>query len=378
MAENQDQERHLPASEKRLEQAREEGHVPRSRELSGALLLGVAGGLLAFSGEGLARDLATLLADGLAFDRTALDLPASALTRLSRLSASGFMAIAPLLGAITLAALAAPLAIGSWNFSTQALMPQVSRIDPSAGLGRLFSRDSLIELGKAVAKALLVGGIGAWVVWDGREAFIALGGQPTAAAIGHLGSQMGHAFLVLAAGLAAIAAIDVPVQLWRYHSGLRMTMEEAKRESRESDGDPQVKQRVKTLQREMARRRMMAEVPKADVVIVNPTHYAVALAWQSGRMRAPRVVAKGTELVAQKIRELATAHQVPIVDAPPLARALHKHAEVGAEVPAALYQSVAQVLAYVFQLRRGAKVRPPSHIDIPAGLDPLEGEQANP
>ncbi|APV51404.1 flagellar biosynthesis protein FlhB [Betaproteobacteria bacterium GR16-43] len=367
-----DQEKTLPASEKRLEQAREEGHVPRSRELSGALLMAVAGGLFIASGEGLSRDMAALMSSGLSIDRASLDVPGIALERFSRLSVQGLLAVAPWLLAMCLAALAAPLAIGSWNFSTQGFMPDFNRLNPMSGLGRMFSRDALIELGKAVAKATLVGGIGLYVVWDGLDGFAALGSTATPAAIALLGERMGHAFILLAAGLAAIAAVDVPVQLWQYHAKLRMTPEEAKRESRESEGDPMVKGRIKSLQREMARRRMMAEVPKADVVVVNPTHYAVALKWQGGKAAAPVVVAKGSDLLAHKIRSIAYDAGVTVVDAPPLARALHKHAEVGDPIPAPLYEAVAQVLAYVFQLRRGMRVSPPSHVEVPAGLDPLE------
>jgi flagellar biosynthesis protein FlhB len=184
--------------------------------------------------------------------------------------------------------------------------------------------------------------------------------------------------MVLAAGLIVIALIDVPYQLWDYHKGLRMTLEEVKREARESEGDPKLKARIRSQQREMARKRMMAEVPNADVVVTNPTHYSVALKYRDGAMRAPQVVAKGADLVAQKIRELAAKHGVPTLEAPPLARALFRHAEIGDEVPPALYNAVAQVLAYVHHLRHfmkfgGNAPQTPTDLEVPAGMDIVEG-----
>ena len=200
------------------------------------------------------------------------------------------------------------------------------------------------------------------------------------AALASLGDLVIRDFMVIAAALLAVALADVPLQLWQHARGLRMSAEEVKREARESEGDPQLKARIRQLQREAARRRMMSAVPKADVVVTNPAHYAVALAYQSS-MGAPRVVAKGRDEVAARIREIAAEHGVPLLAAPPLARALYAHAEIDAEIPAVLYNAVAQVLAYVYQLRsavRGRAPAAPEHIEVPTGLDPLAADALPP
>jgi flagellar biosynthesis protein FlhB len=183
------------------------------------------------------------------------------------------------------------------------------------------------------------------------------------------------AFCALVLAMVVIASIDVPFQLWRFYSGLRMSAEEVRREQKESDGNPQIKGRIRQLQREMAKRRMMQEVPKADVIVTNPTHYAVALVYHEGKMNAPRIVAKGVDQVAQAIRELGAQHKVPVLEAPPLARALYAHGEIDREIPAALYSAVAQVLAWVFQLRRhregeGELPETPAVLEVPPALDP--------
>jgi flagellar biosynthetic protein FlhB len=196
---------------------------------------------------------------------------------------------------------------------------------------------------------------------------MALSAEPTAVAVVHAASLVGFALLMLAASLGLIAGIDVPWQLWQYTQQLRMSRNEVREEMKESEGSPEIKGRIRAIQRELAKRRMMQEVPKADVVVVNPTHYAVALRYDEQRMRAPLVVAKGQDLIAARIREIADEHRVPIFEAPPLARALHRHVELGAEIPASLYVAVAQVLTYITQLRSarrdGTAAPPPPSID---------------
>jgi flagellar biosynthetic protein FlhB len=253
-------------------------------------------------------------------------------------------------------------------------MPDAGRLSPTRGLGQILSRHGLGELAKAIVKALVIAAAAAGFLWSSRDALATLGMLALEDALAALGALVLHALGWLAAALALVAAVDVPLVLWRHYSRLRMTAEEYKREARESEGDPQLKARVRSLQRERARKRMMAEVPKADVVVTNPTHFAVAIAYRDGTMRAPRVVAKGTELVAAAIRALASEHGVPILEAPPLARALHHTTEIGEEIPAALYNAVAQVLAWVYQVRRwraggGAEPAAPEALDVPAELD---------
>jgi len=375
MAEENDQERTLPATPRRLEQAREEGRAPRSRELtSAALLLAAAGGGL-WGGQVMAGWFASILARGLTLDRKAAFEAPTALDRAGALTLDAFVLMLPMLGVLAAVALLAPLALGGWLFSTKPLAPDFSRLSPARWAGQLVSMHGATELLKSVGKAGLIVGAALVMLWHSREDIAVLLSAAASGAIDHAARLCGQGFLAAAAAMLLIAAIDVPSQLWQHHRGLRMSTEEVRREMKETEGDPHIKQRIRAQQREMARRRMMSEVPKADVVVTNPTHFAVALAWNEGAMRAPRVLAKGGDLVAARIRELAQAHGVPVLEAPSLARALHKHAEIGAEIPAALYGAVAQVLAWVYGLRASrAAGRPqppePVHLPVPAELDP--------
>lgn len=376
MAEESDLERTEPASPRRLEQAREEGDVPRSRELATCAVLLAAGLGLWFSGGGLVHRLSRMLSSGLSLEREqAFDFNLL-LTRIVPGMGDVLVGLAPLAVVLVIAAVGSPLLIGGWLFSAKALMPNFGRLNPMSGLGNMFSTRSLVELLKAMGKALLVGSI-AWLVVSGQtEAMLSLGTEPVASGSAHLGHLLLTGFISIVCGLVVIALIDAPYQMWHYANKLKMTREELRQEAKEADGDPMVKARIRQMQREMARRRMMAEVPTADVVVTNPTHYAVALKYTEGKMRAPVVVAKGADQVAAKIREIAMEHKVAMLEAPPLARALYRHAELGDEIPAALYTAVAEVLAYVFQLRAYSKhggVRPaaPSNIDVPSDMDPL-------
>ena len=373
MAEEQDQERHLPASQKRLDDAREHGQVPRSRELTTAvLLLGaaavfVAGGPLMMQASGDFLGNALTLPPALAFDT------AAALRRSFEIGGGGLLIVTPLFAVLLAVALLAPLLIGGWIFTMEPAIPDFSRLDPFKGLSNLLSLQALAELGKALAKVSLVG-LAAYLVLAGQQAeTTAYPGMAPQAALSGMGHLVTLDFLVISAVLLAVALADVPLQIWRHARGLRMSEQEVKRETRESEGDPQLKARIRQRQREGARRRMMAAVPNADVVVTNPAHYAVALSYQAS-MRAPRVVAKGRDEVAARIRDLAAAHGVPLLAAPPLARALYAHAEIESEIPAALYNAVAQVLAYVYQLRAAVAGRAPAQpqdIEVPAELDPF-------
>ena len=265
------------------------------------------------------------------------------------------IACAPLLAITVVAALAAPLAVGGWNFTLQALTPDLTRLNPIAGFGRMFSARGLVELLKAYLKFILIAVVGAAVLWKHAASIAALGRVPPETALVQVAALVGDAFLMLAGAVALIAAVDVPWQLWQHARRLRMTRAQVREEMKETDGAPETKGRIRSLQRELARRRMMADVPKADVVVVNPTHYAVALRYLETRMRAPVVVAKGLDLVAARIRAVAEEHRIPVFEAPPLARALHRHVEIGAEIPASLYVAVAQVLTYLAQLRTATR-----------------------
>jgi flagellar biosynthetic protein FlhB len=293
------------------------------------------------------------------------------------LSWDALVMLGPLFLAILAAALLGPAMIGGWVFAPKALNLDINRLDPLKGLGRMFSLNGVGELVKAVLKTVLIGGVVAWVVWRRQDELLALLMQPLEVGLAGFFRLIFVSVMALLLGMAIIAAIDVPFQLWQYYKGLRMTREELRQEAKELEGDPQLKARIRSQQREQARKRMMAEVPKADVVVTNPSHYAVALKYDSSRMGAPQVVAKGMNLIAAKIRQIATDNDVPLLEAPPLARALYRHAEVGGQIPAALYAAVAEVLAWVYQLHEFAAGQrtvgaptPPVALTIPEGLDP--------
>lgn len=358
---------------KRLEQAREQGQVARSSDLSAAAVLLLAAGGLELLGGWSGAQLHALMREGLSLSRERSLDESAAVGAFASLASHALYACAPLFALTVLAALAAPIALGGRGFHPQALVPDFSRLSPGAGFARMFSLNGAVELAKAFAKFLALALVAALVLWQQSGAILGLSAQPAPVAIMHAASMAAFALLMLAGTLALIAAVDVPWQLWRYREGLRMTRAQVREELKETEGAPEIKGRIRKIQNERARRRMMREVPKADVVVVNPTHFAVALRYDEQRMRAPVVVAKGQDLIAARIRALAEEHRVPIFEAPPLARALHRHVELGAEIPASLYVAVAQVLTYLAQVRAarrdGATPPPPPAIED-LSLDP--------
>ena len=360
-------ERTEQATPKRLEEARKKGQVPRSSELSMAAVCIAAAAAIYTLGRGAAGKFAELMRGGLSIRPDQAVGENVIWPALVNAGSQALVYILPILGATFIAALAAPLMIGGWNFSGEALSPKFSKLNPASGLGRMFSARGGVELGKGVAKVFVVSVI-AWVLLKGMTAqMMGLSSEPLQGAIGHSAQLAGYALLVLCFGLVAIAAVDVPFQLWQHGRDLKMTREEVREEYKESEGSPETRGRIREAQRALARGRMLHEVPKADVVVTNPTHYAVALRYDDAKMRAPIVVAKGTDLTAARIREIAAENGVPVIEAPPLARALYRTVDLGREVPAALYVTVAQVLTYVYQLKaaieRGAKPPPPPVIN---------------
>ena len=373
MAEESHLERTEPASPRRLEQAREEGNIARSPELSAFAVVAAALAAFWFYGETLMSGLKRLTARGLTLDASAVRDPAAMGARLYELSSEALSLSAPLLTVTVIAALVAPLAIGGWSFAPSAILPKFSRISPISGLQRMLSIRGIADLGKALLKAGLIGGVGLLVLWKGKDAMLDLAGQPFETALTAAAGLVLMSVLTVAAVMSAIAAVDVPLQLWQYARNLRMTREDVKREHKETEGDPHVKAAIRAQQRAAARKRMMAEIPKASVVVTNPTHFAVALRYEAS-MRAPVVVAKGADLLAARIRGVAELHHVPILEAPPLARALYTHTDLGEQIPEKLYTAVAEVLAYVFQLRSGVTgLKPLGDLQVPPELDPLGG-----
>jgi flagellar biosynthetic protein FlhB len=376
MSDESDAEKTEPASQKKIDDARKEGDVPRSRELATFTVLMTSGiGLWVF-GSKLVRELSAVLVSGLSLDREQIYNSDVLINRVTTDVGSILLACLPLAIAIMCVALASPLLIGGWLFSSKSFMPNFGKLDPIKGIGNMFSKNALVELFKAIGKTLVVGVVAWFVVMSEKEAVIGLAVEPLLAGSVHLGDLVATAFLYMVGGLGLIAAIDGPYQMWHYADKLKMTRQEMIQESKESDGNPEMKGRIRQMQREMSKRRMMADVPTADVVVTNPTHYAVALKYTDGQGGAPRVVAKGSDEVAAKIRELARENKVALLEAPALARALHKHTEIGDEIPEALYSAVAEVLAYVFQLRTyktsgGTYPDRPTKLAVPAELDPL-------
>ncbi len=376
MSEDSDLERTESATPRRLEKAREEGQIARSPELSTFVVLLAGTGGLWLMGSSLLERLSGVMKRGLQFRNEQISDPHFMVSRLHELFGDTLLGLLPLLLLLSVAALAAPLLLNGWIFNLPKF--DLERLNPVSGLGRIFSLSGLVELAKAVAKALVIGGVAAWVMWHKREELFSLAGYGIEDGSALMASLLGSSVLTVVCAVLLIAAVDVPYQLWSHHRKLRMTREEVRQESKETDGNPQVKSRIRSVQREAARRRMMAEVPRADVIVTNPIHYAVALRYQSDTMRAPKVVAKGAHLLAQRIRELGVQHHVPVLEAPPLARALYHHAELGDEIPETLYTTVAELLAYVFQLRRyhevgGVMPAAPEHLPVPENLDPGTG-----
>ncbi|MGL6159428.1 flagellar biosynthesis protein FlhB [Microbulbifer sp.] len=375
MADNtEDQEKTEPATPRRLQKAREEGQVVRSRELVTVMLLaGGVGGLwalgpLLFGRVGLVMEQSFLFDRHRAFDSAAM------LGHATDLGARALFALVPLFLLLALIALAAPNLLGGFLISAKSLKPQLSKLNPLKGLKRQFSSQALAELAKAVAKSALVGGVAAAFLMSRRGEFLALMSWPVEQALASALRLAAQACALMVLALVLVILIDVPYQLWSHAKKLRMSKEEVKREHKETEGDPQLKGRIRQQQQAMARKRMMSKVPEADVIVTNPTHYAVALRYDESRMAAPRVVAKGADAVAARIRELGVGHGVPMLEAPPLARALYRHVDLDREIPGTLYAAVAEVLVWAMRLRRarleGAEIpNMPADLPVPEELE---------
>jgi flagellar biosynthetic protein FlhB len=346
------QERTEQATAKRLREAREQGRIARSRELNTLAMMVAAIGGLALLGPGIMDAMVRLASETLAPDPGLVRDPQRLLAALAAQVMAALHALWPLFGLLVATALLAPMALGGWSLSSQALTPRWDRLDPLKGLGRVFSVNGLIELVKAVIKLLVVLGAAVLWLWHQAAAFVGLGHEPFEVGIVRGVQLIGTTLFVLLLPLLLIAAIDVPYQLWQHTRQLRMTRREIKDEMKETEGNPDLRARIRRQQQALSRRRMMQRLPQADVVVTNPTHYAVALAYDEPRMQAPVLVAKGIDRLALKIREIARHYGIPTLEAPGLARALHHHTELEQPIPRGLYLAVAQVLAYVYRLRR--------------------------
>lgn len=374
MAEEQTgQERTEEPTERRKLEARRKGQVPRSKELNTMLsLLALAGALLVIGGA-IAERFIALLRDGLAVRRELLVASEQLPVHLAAMILDAVLLLTPLFLVGIVAAFAGPLAMGGWTFSGEAVAPSLEKLNPVKGIARVFSAKGLLELLKALVKFALL--LAATILFFllVEDELLALGyATPGAASAGAVQLLL-WGFLFLSGTMIFIVVVDVPFELWNHNRQLRMTRQEVRDELKETDGRPEVRQRIRDLQRQIAQRRMMQDVPQADVVITNPTHVSVALRYAPDGSGAPRVVARGRDLVALQIRSVAQAHDVPLFEAPPLARALYATTEVGQEIPRELYLAVARILAYLFQLRRAGPtdyVPPPADLEVPAGYEP--------
>ena len=377
------QDRNLPASQRKIDKARADGQVARSRDLGhlGAIGAGVA--LLAFFAPGFADATARLLRDGLRFDATLLAQPSAMVQRLGELGAQMLLLLAPMFVAVVLVAVASGVLAGGWNFTLKPLQPNFGKMNPLTGIVRVFSGSQLTDTLKACLLALLLGTVGAVYLGQHWMRHAELLAMPLPAALAAGAELILGGLLLIAGVLAVFALVDVPLQRQLLMRRLRMNVEEVKKEHKDVEGNAEVKGRLKARMRELASRRMLAAVPLADLVVMNPTHYAVALKYDESSMAAPRVVAKGADLLALRIRDLAREAKVPVLQAPPLARALYTHTEVDQEIPARLFSAVAQVLAWVYQLRdalaAGRTLATDAPVpEIPADLDPVNSPPGTP
>ncbi|MGP9764775.1 flagellar biosynthesis protein FlhB [Halomonas sp. AOP13-D3-9] len=375
MADNDsDQEKTEEATPRRKEKAREEGQVPRSRELNTFLLL--LGGVIGlYSMGGMLYDqLGAMMEQAFLFERRQAMESTPMLVNALDLGQRTLFAMIPLFLLLAVIALVAPGLMGGWLISGKSMQPKFSKLNPIKGVKRILSTQALIELAKAIAKSVLVGGVAATFLYYNIGKFMALMDQPIQQALTNALSMAAQAAGLMVLVLIVVILIDVPFQLWDNAKKLRMSQEEVKREHKESEGDPHVKARIRQQQQAMARGRMMSKVPEADVIITNPTHYAIALVYQEGSMGAPRLVAKGADAVAARIREIGEEAGVPRLQAAPLARALYHHVDLEAEVPTELYTAVAEVMAWAYRLKQvaqqGGEVPPtPDNLPVPPEME---------
>jgi flagellar biosynthetic protein FlhB len=374
MAQDDAQEKTEQPTPKRLKEAKEKGQIPRSRELNTMMMLVIAGIGLILMGDKMGGDLAAMVKRQLTFPREMVFETRYLVPAFYSAMLDAVQLLAPFLLLMVVVALLAPVMLGGWTVSS--LSFKWEKVDPVKGLKRVFGANGLMEMVKALAKFVIVASVAVLLLYMLWERFVSFGDEPLNQAIAHSASLIGWSFLLVSAATAFIAAVDVPFQIWQHSKQLRMSTQEIKDEMKETDGKPEVKSKIRQIQQQIAQGRMMSDVPKADVVITNPTHFAVALKYDEGSMGAPVVVALGADEIAAQIRRIANETDVPIYAAPPLARALYYSTEIGQEIPAGLYVAAAQILAYIFRLRTvkrrgGAVPKPPRELPVPTEYEAM-------
>ncbi|HAZ55012.1 MAG TPA: flagellar type III secretion system protein FlhB [Franconibacter helveticus] len=374
MAGDSDEDKTEAPTPHRLEKAREEGQIPRSRELTSLLMLLVGLSVVWMGGESLARQLAAMLSGGLHFDHSIINDPGLTVSFISTLIKQALLALMPLMIGLVMVAIGAPMLLGGVLFSAKSIAFNLGKLNPISGVKKLFSSQALAEMLKALMKATLVSIVTGWYLWHNWPDMLRLISEPPIEALGNSLNLVALCGLLIVMGLVPMVGFDVFWQIHSHVKKLRMSRQDIRDEFKDQEGDPHVKGRIRQQQRAAARRRMMADVPKADVIVTNPTHYSVALQYDENKMSAPKVVAKGAGLVALRIREIGNEHRIPMLEAPPLARALYRHAEIGQQIPGQLYAAVAEVLAWVWQIKRwrtagGMIPKKPENLPVPAALD---------
>ena len=373
MAEDNDDKTEAPTPHK-LDKAREDGQVPRSKELTSLLSLLVGVSVIWFGGASLANHMAALLSGGLRFDHSIVNDPNLILGKIILLIKEALFALLPLVAGVMIIALVAPVMLGGLIFSTKSLSFKLDKLNPLPGIKRMFSSQTAAELLKAILKTVLLGSVAGFYLWHHWPDMMRLISESPFTAMRNALDIIALCALLVTFGIIPMVGFDVFWQIHSHIKKLRMSRQDIRDEYKNNEGDPHVKQRIRQMQRAAARQRMMADVPKADVIVTNPTHYSVALQYDENKMSAPRVVAKGSGLIALRIREIGAENKVPILEAPPLARALYRHAEIGQQIPGQLYAAVAEVLAWVWQLKRwrlagGQRPKKPDNLPVPEALD---------
>jgi len=371
MAENKDgQEKSEDPTAKKQEDSRKKGQVARSKELNTMAITLIGAITLMSMSTQLGTGIRAVMTNNFTLTRADIFEPMVMLQHLATAIHDALLMLVPFFLILMVVAVLSSVALGGLSFSMEVLMPKFNKLNPISGLKRVFSAKGLMELVKALLKFVLIAGVTGMVLWNSKKDFINLSRMEVGPALAEVEVLVGSSFIIMASTLILIALIDVPFQIWDNKKQLRMSKQEVRDEMKETEGRPEVKSRIRSLQREMAQRRMMDEVPKADVVVTNPTHYAIALRYDQDSMVAPKVVAIGKELVAANIRRVALENDVPLVESPMLARAIYFNTELGDSIPAGLYLAVAKLLAYIFQLKvywkdGGAMPQMPDDIPVP-------------
>ncbi|MCP4078394.1 MAG: flagellar biosynthesis protein FlhB [Gammaproteobacteria bacterium] len=367
MAENESsQEKTEEPTPKKLREAQKQGQVPRSKELNSMAIMFLGSLALLSMGPFIISHLTEMLTKGFTFTRSEIMNPVEVISSFESALWIALSGLLPFLILMTVVALSTPIMLGGWAFNVGSMAFKTDKLNPLKGLKRIFSSKGLMELVKALAKFFVVAFFSITFMWAKSDEFLGLGHEAFLPGLSDAAWLLAYSFMVMSSSLILIAAIDVPFQLWDHSQKLKMTLQEVRDEMKETEGRPEVKSRVRALQQEMAQRRMMEDVPTADVIITNPTHFAVALKYNPDDMAVPVIVAMGQDHMAFKIREVGSGAGVEIFEAPPLARALFAHGKIGQEIPSQLFYAVAQVLAFIFQLRQ-AKI---DGLDIPDRPDP--------